>query len=190
MNIIIKNDYRAEILLTDAELREMDITYEELDYGNVETRRVLWTLLDEVRKRYGTDIDLSGKLLIEVCKEPNDKYRICFTSLPSRTSDTPSVKQLVKTCTEPIALECTDIDTTVEAAAKTRFNGKSSLYTYSGAYRLLIYAPAEMKPSLYAVLGEYGTILNNINGSITAECEEYWKLIEEEHAIAKLRTLI
>lgn len=190
MNIYIVNEYRTEIVLTADELAEMDITYDELDYGNAETRRVLWTLLGEVRKRYGTDMDLSGKLLIEVCREPQDRYRICFTSLPARNKGDVSVKQLVKTCASPVAIECPDIDTAVKTAEKLSFEGKSVLYTDKRSYRLFLYADAVKKPHLYAVGGEYGTVLDDTAGLVTAECEEHWQLIEAENAVGKLRMLI
>ena len=69
MNFLIRNEYRAEIILSSTELESYGITYEEIDYGNIETRRLLWTLKSEVQKRFGYTLPLSGRLLIEVIKE-------------------------------------------------------------------------------------------------------------------------
>ena len=32
--------------LTCDEMKDLDITYEDMDYSNIETRRVIWTILD------------------------------------------------------------------------------------------------------------------------------------------------
>lgn len=189
MNIIQKNDYRAEIVLTDSELDELDITYDELDYGNVETRRVLWTLLDRIRKNCGTELDLSGKLLIEASREPDGNCRISFTSLPPRNADAPSVRQLIKTSARPVCAEFGNIDDTVNAAVHSCFEGKSALYEKNGAYRLLFFCPSELRRSLCAAVGEYGELLCNADGQTQADCEEGWRLIEAESAAEILKRL-
>ena len=51
--------------LTLDDMIELDITYDEMDYSNIETRRVIWTILDTVRKDTGRDVDPSGNLMIE-----------------------------------------------------------------------------------------------------------------------------
>ena len=50
MKITAENDRCLSVELTGDDMRKLDITYEELDYANIETRRVLWTLLDEARR--------------------------------------------------------------------------------------------------------------------------------------------
>jgi len=57
------------ILLSDEDMKEMGISFEQLDYSNVETRRVIWTLIEKARNTLGRDIDPSGKMLIEVRRE-------------------------------------------------------------------------------------------------------------------------
>ena len=56
MKIKAQTDNRICIELTQEDMLELDITYEELDYSNIETRRVLWTLLDEARLKLGRNI--------------------------------------------------------------------------------------------------------------------------------------
>ena len=41
---------RIIVDLTDEDLRELDITYEDMDYSTIETRRVIWTVLDAAGK--------------------------------------------------------------------------------------------------------------------------------------------
>ena len=61
MRIVTVNEFRVEVTLSPEELREFDITYEQLDYADADTRRVLWTLLAEVRRMNGVALDVSGK---------------------------------------------------------------------------------------------------------------------------------
>ena len=50
MRITAVNEFRVEVTLTPEDLNDYDITYEQLDYADADTRRVLWTLLSEVRR--------------------------------------------------------------------------------------------------------------------------------------------
>ena len=53
LRIEAPQENRIVVELTCADMRELDITYEEMDYGNVETRRVIWTILDRARASLG-----------------------------------------------------------------------------------------------------------------------------------------
>ena len=188
MNIIMRNDYRAEVVLSEEELCEFDISYDELDYGNIETRRVLWTLLDYINLNCGAAINPAGKLLIEVRREAGGKCRICFTSLPPRAQDGASVKQLVKTEDTPLIFECGGVDAAVAAAGGCGFSGKSSLYEREGRYRIIFFADGEEKKKIRNRLTEFGEVLPD--SRITAAvCLESWRGIEAENAVEKLKTL-
>ena len=67
MNIESVNDEKIRVTLSREDMKSLDITYDEMDYSNIETRRVIWTVLDEARAHLGKDIDTDGRLLIEVC---------------------------------------------------------------------------------------------------------------------------
>ena len=56
---------RIIVDLTDEDLRELDITYEDMDYSTIETRRVIWTVLDAAGKALGRDLDPSHRMVIE-----------------------------------------------------------------------------------------------------------------------------
>ena len=65
MKCRMRNKNGLEITLSREEMAALDITYEKLDYSNTETRRVLWTVLDEAESVLGCSFDLSGKMRIE-----------------------------------------------------------------------------------------------------------------------------
>ena len=57
LKIEAPQENRIVVELTSADMTELDITYEEMDYGNIETRRVIWTILDRARAVLRRDID-------------------------------------------------------------------------------------------------------------------------------------
>ena len=56
--------------LSRDDMIDLDITYDDMDYSNIETRRVIWTILDTVRRDTGRDVDPSGSLMIEAAPDP------------------------------------------------------------------------------------------------------------------------
>ena len=65
--------------LSAEDMTTLDITYEALDYASVETRRVIWVILDRVRESTGCDIDPSGQLLIDAMPRPTGGCILFFT---------------------------------------------------------------------------------------------------------------
>ncbi len=80
MKINPVNDYRVEVELCEAEMDRLGLTFEAMDWADVDTRRALWSLVGLLREQ-GVNVRLSGRLLIEAGKLP-DGVRLCFTSLP------------------------------------------------------------------------------------------------------------
>lgn len=187
MNVTIRNEYRVEAVLTAKELSEYGITYEEIDYKNIETRRVLWTVLDEIKRRYGIKMSLAGKLLIEVIKESDDRFRLCFSSLPPHGSDLKSIKQLIKTENLPIVAEFDTFEDvlSVLSGADPFIADGSVLYEKNGRYRMLFYVSAEKKAVLYGLLCEFAMVFGE-PAVEKARCEEHWNCIISENAVNKL----
>jgi len=65
--------------LSAEDMTNLDITYEALDYASVDTRRVIWVILDRVRECTGCDIDPSGQLLIDAMPRPTGGCILFFT---------------------------------------------------------------------------------------------------------------
>lgn len=65
--------------LSNDDMLELNITYDEMDYSNIETRRVIWTILDNVRRDTGRDVDPSGNLMIEVAPDSSGGCLMMFT---------------------------------------------------------------------------------------------------------------
>lgn len=65
--------------LSRTDMENLEITYDQMDYSNIETRRVIWTILDKVRRRTGKDIDPSGNLMIEASPDNSGGCMLIFT---------------------------------------------------------------------------------------------------------------
>ena len=85
MKINAINEYRIEVELESAEMERLGLSFEAMDWSDIETRRALWSVLGLVRER-GFLVDPAGKLLIEAGKTGNG-VRLCFTALPPRGAD-------------------------------------------------------------------------------------------------------
>ena len=79
MKINSPNKAKIIVELTCDDMQELDITYENMDYSNIETRRVIWIILDKARKTLCRDIDPSGKMTIETIPLDTGGCVIFFT---------------------------------------------------------------------------------------------------------------
>lgn len=80
MKINTVNEYRVEVELCAEEMARLGLSFDTMDWENIDTRRALWSLVGLMRER-GVNISLSGRLLIEAGKLP-DGVKLCFTRLP------------------------------------------------------------------------------------------------------------
>ena len=133
MKIEPVNEYRVEIELADSEMAELGISYEGLDWTDVETRRALWNILNMVRES-GIELSFSGKVLIEAGKLKNG-CRLSFTVLPPK-NDRVCVRPIIKgeAFTALVSRDKKNID----AAASFFENGEKRLYEKDGAFVLTV----------------------------------------------------
>lgn len=95
-----KNKFVVE--LSQKDMQELDITYEEMDYSKIETRRVIWTILEKVRNCHGRDIDPSGNLLIEAAADSFGGCVLSFTVAEKRRLADRQPLKLTKTADSPV----------------------------------------------------------------------------------------
>ena len=160
--------------LSAEDMTNLDITYEALDYASVETRRVIWVILDRVRESTGCDIDPSGQLLIDAMPRPTGGCILFFTlrgseavnaAEPFENALRPPERVLRKQEQLLAAFEFTGLDALLDCAgAYTRALrvGEEPLFTRSelycerrgGRYRLLV-CPAQEPAMLKQFFSEY-----------------------------------
>ena len=164
--------------LSAEDMSALDITYEALDYASVDTRRVIWVILDRVRECTGCDIDPSGQLLIDAMPRPTGGCILFFTlrggdsdplPVPADTAqpivDAACPRVLRKQEQLLGAFEFTDLDALLDCAgayARALRGGEEPLFTRSELYfehgggrcRLLV-CPAQEPAALKQFFSEY-----------------------------------
>ena len=132
--------------LSAEDMTSLDITYEALDYASVDTRRVIWVILDRVRECTGCDIDPSGQLLIDAMPRPTGGCILFFT-LRGGEADTPPAAEPFAPPREPeralrkqeqllAAFEFPGLDALLDCAGAyaRALNGGGALFTRSELY--------------------------------------------------------
>ncbi len=185
MKVVILNDYRVEALLSAGELDGYGISYEEIDYKNIETRRFLWSIAGDITAQSGVRVPLSGKILIEVIKDGNDIYRICFSSLGSPLCDEKSVKQLVKAQSSPFIAEFSDIEYVLKSLPRLNIKYNGSLFEKDGKYRMIFEGYPADREEIFSAICEFTEHIDFSRLEI-AKCRENWNCIIPENAVKKL----
>ncbi len=168
MKIESNGDEKITARLSTEDMHELDITYDEMDYSNIETRRVIWTILDEARRTLGKSIDTDSRILIEAAPSEDGGCVLHFTASP--LYDAKSKKRLIlKKETEPILFCAFDENAFIDALSVLK-NLEGSLnsrepYKYSGNYYIIVRPKLTFSPMLERVLCEFG------NAAVCTPCE-------------------
>ena len=170
-----------EFRLDSKDLSELNITFEALDYSNIETRRVVWTLIDIARKELDADFDPTGRLLVEVFPDGRQGgCRLCITSLPqTRRSIT-----IVATQTfTPHIFEFSSADDLIDMAKQIKklpiTSDDGELYKSNDKYRLII-PLSEKQEKLKAMLHEYVRFRGTDEVALSFTREHWSALIPEK----------
>ncbi len=170
--------------LSPEDMCELDITYETMDYSTVETRRVVWTLLDRAGKQLNRDIDPTEKMLIEAIPRGDGGCLICFTLFEAAGHF--SLSPLVKKQTAYTTFEFVCADSLLEAAAHYRgeCDVDSELYESDGKYRLIFSSqPSKSRLRLY-----FSEFCENVWDSPhkAAQTREHWRTVCDRNALARI----
>lgn len=187
MKIESNGDEKITVALSTQDMSELDITYDEMDYANIETRRVIWTILDKAKHTLGKAIDTEGRLLIEAAPLDDGGCVLHFTAMP--LSDSKSKKRLImKKDAEPIIFCPFDEDALIDALEilkKHDINLKSKeMYLYNSNYYLIIKPKISFSGIFCHILCEFGNISLSSKTSISEICE-YGKLLYGEGSYLK-----
>ncbi len=183
MKIISPADDKIIVDLTKQDLIELDITYEDMDYSTIETRRVIWTLLDEAGKTLGRDFDPSKRMIIEASPKNEGGCVLSFTILDVKRKVLPQ-KQLLKKQCEKIICEFENLDALYLAVVNFKFDFESSLYCKDGKYRLIV----DNLHGCDAVKHYFSEFSKIISGdALTFEhTKEHWKTLIPQNAVSVL----
>lgn len=188
MNIKAQTDNKISIELTKEDMKNLDITYDELDYSNVETRRVLWTLLDEAGHILGRNISLTSKMLIEAVPDENGGCILYFTVVDEDFNCDNEIKVTGRLKTKTVC-QSDDIEN-IGALARALYNtgsvAHSELYSDGKKFRLIISSKPGCSEKTKTVANEFCDICNSTSATVTYE---HWKLLASPDAIGILTAL-
>ena len=161
MKIESNGEEKITVTLSRIDMSDLDITYDEMDYSNIETRRVIWTILDKARKTLGKSIDTDGKLLIEVAPLDDGGCILHFTSTP--VSDNKNKKRLImKKEAEPLLFCPSDENALIEAlktiSTLKKFIKDSEFYSYKNCFYIIIRPALTFTEKLLHIFCEFGNI--------------------------------
>ncbi|MDR2525597.1 MAG: adaptor protein MecA [Oscillospiraceae bacterium] len=183
--------------LSAEDLAALDITYDALDYASIETRRVIWIILDRVRETTGCDIDPSGQLLIDAMPRPTGGCILFFTlrggCAEPFSSGMPPERTLRKQEELELVFEFPGVDALLDCAgsyaqtcvaAHRRLIAASALYAKKEKYRLLLY-PAQEMPKVQQFFSEFAKLCTEESYAADAT-REHWERVGDETAFAQL----
>ncbi|MBO5422060.1 MAG: hypothetical protein J6A67_09015 [Clostridia bacterium] len=157
--------------LNREDLRQLDITYDTMDYSNIETRRVIWTILDRVRKATGRDIDPSGNLVIEASPDGTGGCVLMFTVPVSRAD----IGTVISKINPTQIFEFRNSDDLLDAISAVGTNNVDGR-VFTDGHKFRAELPAE-KATLYRhVIEEFGVFVGNDSLTVTST-HEHWKEI-------------
>jgi len=178
------NDEAIIVELSSDDMKNLNITYEEMDYANVETKRVIWTVLSKVKRTLGREFGTTGRLFVEAMRQGADGCVLFFT----RESQPPHPKRyLLRQKPSYLTVQFSSLDTVFACAEALVFAGiktNSRLYMLNNKYRLLVKQTADGN-HLRQCLHEFGTLIGE-SEAVTLHTDEHWNCIIRENALEKL----
>lgn len=188
MKIEAPEENKIIVRLTADDMTKLHITYEEMDYANIETRRVIWTLLDEARRELGRDIDPSGRMLIEALPAGEGGCVLQFTVLAQDIKQQATRHLTMKKSNAPLIYEFPTAQLLLDAAESVKrlklHPPESELYRQAHSYRLIVSA-AECAELLSIALSEFGSLCGQ--GELPAAfTREHWQGICNSNALEQI----
>lgn len=178
MEIKAHGEEKISVTLTKTDMTDFDITYDELDYSNIETRRVIWTILDEAKKVLGKAINIDNRLLIRVSPADDGGCFLEFTQLPE-LCDTKKKRLIMKKESEPILFTAFDENSFIDCVkllhnSINSFAKNFELFLHNGEYCAVICPKPATTESIIFLLCEFGDTITPAKHEI-ATIYEYAK---------------
>ena len=188
---------KVVVELSGEDMEQLGITYEALDYACVDTRRVIWIILDRVRESTGCDIDPSGQLLIDAMPRPTGGCILFFTikngGCAEHFSGCAPERVLRKQDALIAAFEFEDINSLLDCAAayarslqseSERLFDKNELYACAGRFRLLL-TPVQEIARLRQFFGEYARFCGE-DAFAADHTREHWQRLGEAQSFERM----
>ena len=173
----------VKIFLSNRDMSEFNITYEKMDYRDIDTKKAIMKILKEIQKEGGHDFR-SGKLLIEAF--PN-KGEGCVLYISNIKPENEKIKKRSET---PLIFQFNGIDLLCDATKRlfmqySHLILKSALYLVDGKYSLVISSYYKLDEKLIIFMDEYGATWGC--GEIkNAFIKEHGKVLMKSNAVEEI----
>ncbi len=161
MKIEADGEEKIAVTLTNRDMQEFDITYEEMDYSNIETRRVIWTILDEAKRVLGKPISTDNRLLIQVSPLEEGGCLLHFTMLEECSTATRK-RLIMKKDAEPLLFKAFDDDAFLDSipiiSKINEYTLKTEFFTKGDEYYIIITPKPRHSDKAILHLSEFGNI--------------------------------
>ena len=159
MDLILINDSKLKIILTQDDMASYDLTCDSIDYDNTETRRAFWDILDAAKRQTGFDA-ASEKVYVQVYPSKSGGCEMYVTKLKmggiAVSEKRPAMTVAGRQCEESV-YRFSDLDTLCGACTYLQRGGYGGGSVWndrqSGSYYLYIGSLGEHDG---AVMSEYG----------------------------------
>lgn len=184
MKIELVDDTRLYITLVPSDLKDLNLTFEELSWNDTHSKKVIEDLLKLAA--WKTGFKTTGhNLLIEAIPEFLGGCMLKFTLLPAKTKSTRK-KYRIKEPEGPYIYEFENAENVLRAiellAQNKEPRGKSRLLLNGSAYTLILYPPKKLPERADALLSEYGHF-NGRGKSAAAAALEHGRLLADNNAV-------
>ena len=186
MNIHKADANKFIVELSPLDMNELDITYEAMDYSTIETRRFIWTVLDQAGKALGRELDPSRRMIIEAVPKAGGGCVLNFTMLDGRRAGI-TQKQILKKQSQSFICEFDSLDALYRAAgglSSLEAMPESSLYKSGEKFRLFVAKSGDAR-FLKQYFSEFGSVedCGKLSGAFAAE---HWKTLIGQNALEEL----
>lgn len=206
MEIILINESKLKIMLEKEDLYEFEISAEELDYSNTETKRMFWDLLNKAKRQTGFDTD-GQRVLVQLYPSRDGGCEMFITKVgnlgsenalgdsadisvihPKRAKKAPPRKKVIRA----FGFERTEwLMSVCKRLHSIGYSGESTAYTSEDGRCYLMLSAADIDTPLildeYSFITEYGTYENTEN--LKYYLGEHGKILCRNNAVSRLGAL-
>ena len=180
MKIELQGSDKIMVELTDADMEALDITYEEMDYSNIETRRVIWTLLDRASRVLGRNISTAERMLSEALPGNEGGCVLFFTRLPCAENEGQGRRLIMKKEARPVLLttdDCSTLLSITELLRTAASDVEFEVYLALGEYSVVMRPNPQERERLMDILCEFGECIQPDEHELAVLSEHAKRLI-------------
>lgn len=170
MKIEANGEEKISVTLSKTDMTDFDITYDEMDYSNIETRRVIWTILDEAKKVLGKSINIDNRLLIQVSPADDGGCFLQFTQLPE-APDTKKKRLILKKDAEPFLFHAFDLNAFIDGISQLKKAShmlkEIELYKADNEFYIIVHPKPALTENILFSLCEFGETLTSAKKDIS-----------------------